>query len=133
MPYARWFRQRKLEYAYRLLTMPEERLPRLVSQACWPGRKGKGSKRMHGQLEVDKKVGLSTAVYKQQGASKANFCVDGACRTDCYDMHMYLLWLVLYLEKCLQGLMLPRCPESLCAFVRVPAVLHLHYMNRAAI
>ncbi len=31
----------KLEYAYRLLTMPDERLPRLVSQAYWPGRKGK--------------------------------------------------------------------------------------------
>ncbi len=29
--------------------------------------------------------------------------------------------------------MLLRCPESLCAFVRVPAVFHLHYMNRAAI
>jgi hypothetical protein len=24
-------------------------------------------------------------------------CVDGACGTECYDMHMYLLWLVPYL------------------------------------
>jgi hypothetical protein len=29
--------------------------------------------------------------------------------------------------------MLLRCPESMCAFVCVPAVLHFHYMNRAAI
>ena len=47
-PYASWFRQRKLEYAYRLLTLPDERLPRVVSQARWPRRGGKGSKRMHG-------------------------------------------------------------------------------------
>ncbi len=63
--------------AYRLLTMPDERLPRLVSQAyaCWPGRNGKGSKRMHGELvkEVEKKAGVSTAVHRQQGASKASF------------------------------------------------------------
>jgi hypothetical protein len=68
-PYASWFKQRKLEYAYRLLTMPDERLPRLVSQACWPGRKGKASKRMHREMvkEVEKKVGVSTAVHRQQG------------------------------------------------------------------
>jgi hypothetical protein len=85
-PYASWFKQRKLEYAYRLLTMPDERLPRLVSQAYWPGRKGKGSKRMHGELvkEVEKKVGVSTAVHKQQGASKASFksTVNTAVRKD---------------------------------------------------
>jgi hypothetical protein len=61
--------------------MPAERLPRLVSQACWPGSKGKGSKRMHGELvkDVEMKVGISTAEHRQQGASKASF--KGAANT----------------------------------------------------
>jgi hypothetical protein len=62
---------------------PLERLPRLVSQAYWPGQ---GSKRMHGELvkEVEKKVAVSTAVHRQQGASKASFksTVNTAVRKD---------------------------------------------------
>ncbi len=59
-PYASWFRQRQLEYAYRLLRMPSDRLPSVVSRAEWPGGRTKGSKRMHGELvtAIEARVGI---------------------------------------------------------------------------
>ena len=37
------------------------------------------------------------AVYAEVPERAVRVCVDGACGTECYDMHMYLLWLVAYL------------------------------------
>jgi hypothetical protein len=37
------------------------------------------------------------AAYAEVHERAVRVCVDGACGTECYDMHMYLLWLVAYL------------------------------------
>ncbi len=37
------------------------------------------------------------AVYAEVPERDVRVCVDGACGTECYDMHMYLLWLVPWL------------------------------------
>ena len=41
-PFASWFSQRKLEYAYRLLQQDTCRLPRQVSEVCWPTKRKSG-------------------------------------------------------------------------------------------
>ena len=74
-PYASWFAQRKLEYAYRLLGMGDDRLPRMISGATWPQRRGAGAARMHADLVrgVATTVGLDLAALHTQGASKGVF------------------------------------------------------------
>ncbi len=45
--YASWMDQRKLEYAFRLGRMSDDRLPRHVSKAAWPAAGGQCHERMH--------------------------------------------------------------------------------------
>jgi hypothetical protein len=42
-------------------------------------------------------LAVCLAVYAEVPERAMRVCVDGACGTECYDMHMFSLWLVPYL------------------------------------
>jgi hypothetical protein len=87
-PYASWMDQRKLEYAFRLQRMSDDRLPRHVSEAAWPAVGGQCHERMHAGVvsAIEAKTKVDVHAAAESKISYAAFKCSAALAVRAHDM-----------------------------------------------